>query len=116
MHDTAHTGPTLLRRADEFLRRINTIHVDSGISLRELERLCGVHFSYINQILKGERKPSRDTLISLCGWGWDIDQILTDEVLMLGGRPPLNRDVRREWARTTGGIIVPPREQPVSEG
>jgi hypothetical protein len=49
-------------------------------------------------ILQGKLHPHRDVLISLCTFGWHLDPIGTDTILMADGHPPLGRSVRREYS------------------
>jgi transcriptional regulator with XRE-family HTH domain len=82
---------------ERFLQLINSYHVCSGATYREIEEVCEINFSYLSLILKGTRQPSRDVLIRLCHWGWRLNPADTDEVLMLAGFPPLSHRTRREW-------------------
>ena len=82
----------------EFLAAINEAHTRSGLSLREIAQVCDLDHTYLHLILQGKRHPHRDVLISLCTFGWHLDPIETDTILMADGHPPLGRSVRREYS------------------
>jgi hypothetical protein len=86
----------------EFLAAINEAHTRSGLSLREIAQVCDLDHTYLHLILQGKRHPHRDVLISLCTFGWHLDPIETDMILIADGHPPLGRSVRREYS--AGGI------------
>lgn len=95
----------------EFLVAINEAHTRSGLSLREIAQVCDLDHTYLHLILQGKRHPHRDVLISLCTFGWHLDPIETDSILMADGHPPLGRSVRREYSAgganqaSTSGMI-----------
>jgi hypothetical protein len=82
----------------EFLAAINEAHTRSGLSLREIAQVCDLDHTYLHLILQGKRHPHRDVLISLCTFGWHLDPIETDTILMADGHPPLGRSIRREYS------------------
>ncbi len=85
----------------EFLAAINEAHTRSGLSLREIAQVCDLDHTYLHLILQGKRHPHRDVLISLCTFGWHLDPIETDTILMADGHPPLGRSVRREYSASS---------------
>ena len=97
----------------EFLAAINEAHTRSGLSLREIAQVCDLDHTYLHLILQGKLHPHRDVLISLCTFGWHLDPIETDTILMADGHPPLGRSVRREYSTgsanqaSTSGTIQP---------
>ncbi len=97
----------------EFLAAINEAHMRSGLSLREIAQVCDLDHTYLHLILQGKRHPHRDVLISLCTFGWHLDPIETDAILMADGHPPLGRSVRREYAsganQTSASEMIQPR-------
>ena len=108
-HQSAHPNHPDSRA--EFLAAINEAHVRSGLSLREIAQVCDLDHTYLHLILQGKRHPHRDVLISLCTFGWHLDPIETDAILMADGHPPLGRSVRREYSASgvnqasTSGMI-----------
>lgn len=78
-----------------FRNRIDEAHSKSGLSLRQLSEVCDVDYSYISRILSGQRKPTRDVVITLAVYGWNMDRVETDELLIAGGYQPLGRSTRR---------------------
>ncbi len=88
-----------LMRTQEFTRLLREYHDRSGLSLRELAALCDVDHSYLSLILQGKRRPSRDLLIALAAFGWGLDQMQADELLLLAGWPPLGRSALREYRK-----------------
>jgi Helix-turn-helix domain len=92
------TRPNHSAARAEFLAAINEAHTRSGLSLREIAQVCDLDHTYLHLILQGKRHPHRDVLISLCTFGWHLDPIETDTILMADGHPPLGRSVRREYS------------------
>jgi hypothetical protein len=92
------THPNHSTARAEFLAAINEAHMRSGLSLREIAQVCDLDHTYLHLILQGKRHPHRDVLISLCTFGWHLDPIETDAILMADGHPPLGRSVRREYS------------------
>ena len=88
-----------LARTQELARLLREHHDRSGLSLRELATLCDVDHSYLSLILQGKRRPSRDLLIALAAFGWGLDQMQADELLLLAGWPPLGRYALREYRK-----------------
>jgi len=82
-----------------YLARMREAHERSGLSLREVARICDLDHSYVSRTLNGERKPHRDVIISLCVFAWRQSRIETDEILLLAGHPPLGRAALREYRR-----------------
>ena len=65
------------------------------ITKAELARRSGISEFYLYQLLKGSRKPSRDTVLAIClGLGCNEEQ--TGQLLKLGGYSPLYVRVRRD--------------------
>jgi len=94
---------------ERFLRLIDSHHVCSGATYREIDQICEIDYSYLSLILKGARQPSRDVLIRLCHSGWHLDPAETDDVLMAAGFPPLSHRTRREWVeKNARKPAVPP--------
>ena len=61
----------------------------------ELARRSGISEFYLYQLLKGSRKPSRDTVLAIClGLGCTEEQ--TGNLLKLGGYSPLYVRMRRD--------------------
>jgi hypothetical protein len=106
------THPNRPTSRAEFLAAINDAHTRSGLSLREIAQVCDLDHTYLHLILQGKRHPHRDVLISLCTFGWHLDPIETDAILMADGHPPLGRSVRREYSAssanqaTASGMIL----------
>jgi hypothetical protein len=69
----------------QFLQLINEAHRDSGRTLREVGDMCNIHYSHVERILKGTRKPKRDLLIILCWNGWNLETEEGDEIIKAGG-------------------------------
>lgn len=80
----------------KFLALIGNAHRCSGLSLRELAAIYYLDPSFVSLIVSGERRPSRDALIILCAFGWQISREVTDEILIEGNYPALSRSIRRK--------------------
>ena len=100
----------------EFLAAINEAHTRSGLSLREIAQVCDLDHTYLHLILQGKRHPHRDVLISLCTFGWHLDPIETDAILMADGYPPLGRSVRRDYSTGKGNEAAASRTAQPSGG
>ncbi len=96
------TRPSHPASRAEFLAAIKEANTRSGLSLREIAQVCDLDLTYLHLILQGKRHPHRDVLISLCTFGWHLDSIEKDAILMADSHPPLGRSVRREYS--TGSI------------
>jgi|GEM_PF-6366929 len=84
-----------------FLDELREAHERSGLSYREVARICDIDHSYVGRILHGTRIPARDVLINLLVFAYGFSRLETDELLILVGYPPLGRSARREhglWA------------------
>ncbi len=82
---------------------MDSIRQTNKITKAELARKAGISEFYLYQILKGSRKPSRDTLLAMClGLGCTEEQ--TGKLLKLGGYGPLYVRIRRD-AIVLYGII-----------
>jgi hypothetical protein len=79
----------------------------SGRSLREVAVLCDLDHSYVGLVVESKRRPQRDVLISLCAFGWNLDRIETDEILLLANYPPLGRSALREYRQATRRSKMP---------
>lgn len=49
----------------KYLDSLIEVHEQSGLSLREVAVACDLDPTYIRNILKGARRPRRDTIIAL---------------------------------------------------
>lgn len=97
-----NSGSPLTKRIDsegEYLRLLNDIHIQSGLSLREVAAACDLDPTYVHYILKGARKPRRDVLISL-GFAYQLERVEMDEILLLVGFPPLGRKTLRTYRQS----------------
>jgi transcriptional regulator with XRE-family HTH domain len=74
-----------------FVQQVSDVHRTCGWSLREVATLTGLDHSYIWQIVNGHRRPSRDTLILLCLYGWSLDLPEANQLLETCGHKPLAR-------------------------
>ena len=92
----------LSQARSNFLSLVGEAHRDCGKSLRDVAELCDVDHSYVSAILAGKRKPRRDVLICLCAFGWGLDRISVDEVLLSAGYPPLGQSVLKEYRQRFG--------------
>lgn len=74
---------------------IDKIRQANRLTKAELARKAGISEFYLYQILKGSRKPSRDTLLAIClGLGCTEEQ--TGELLKRGAYSPLYVRIRRD--------------------
>ena len=74
---------------------MENIRQTKKIRKAELARKAGISEFYLYQLLKGHRKPSRDTLLAVClGLGCTEEQ--TGELLKRGGYSPLYVRFRRD--------------------
>jgi len=96
-----------LLRIQGLSRLLREYHDRSGLSLRELAAFCDMDHSYVALILQGKRRPARDLLIALAAFGWGLDQMQTDELLLLAGWPPLGRSALRQYRK----LMTPERNQ-----
>lgn len=78
-----------------FLTRLREAHERSGLSYREVAQICDFDHSYVGRILNGARLPTRDVLINLMVFAYNLSRLETDELLILVGYPPLGRSARR---------------------
>ena len=85
-----------------WLKTLRELHAMSGLSYRELAARCDLDHSYVGFILEGKRRPSRDVLTLLLAFGYGLDLIETDALLMRAGYPPFGRSARDEYRRTQG--------------
>jgi transcriptional regulator with XRE-family HTH domain len=97
-----------LPHIQELSRLLREYHDRAGLSIRELAALCDVDHSYVSLILQGKRRPARDLLITLAAFGWGLDQMQTDELLLLAGWPPLGRSALREYRK----LVTPGQHRP----
>lgn len=79
-----------------FLNGLRDAHERSGLSYREVAQICDMDHSYVGRILNGARLPTRDVLINLMVFAYNLSRLETDELLILVGYPPLGRSARRE--------------------
>lgn len=86
-----------MRPTGNWLSALRELHDDSGLSYRELAARCDLDHSYVALILAGKRRPSRDVLAALLAFGYQVDRLETDRVLMLAGYPPFRRSARLEF-------------------
>ena len=63
---------------------IEKIRQNNKISKAELARKAGISEFYLYQLLKGRRKPSRDTLLAMC-LGLGCTEKQTEDLLEYGG-------------------------------
>ncbi|OGO37329.1 MAG: hypothetical protein A2W35_02520 [Chloroflexi bacterium RBG_16_57_11] len=82
----------------EYLDRLIEVHERSGLSLREVAEACDLDPTYIHYILKGARRPKRDTIIAL-GFAYTLERVEVDEILLLAGMPPIGGSVRRQYRK-----------------
>jgi transcriptional regulator with XRE-family HTH domain len=82
----------------EYLERLIEVHERSGLSLREVAEACDLDHTYIHYILKGARRPRRDTIIAL-GYAYALERVEVDEILLLAGLPPIGRGVLRQFRK-----------------
>ena len=68
-------------KSNGFVNLIRDAHQSSGCTLRDVGARTGLNFSYISQIINKQRRPSRDTLILLCTYGWNLELEVTDQLL-----------------------------------
>ena len=74
---------------------MESIRQTKKIRKAELARNAGISEFYLYQLLKGYRKPSRDTLLAVClGLGCTEDQ--TEKLLKSGGYSPLYVRLKRD--------------------
>ena len=74
---------------------IETIRKTNRISKAELARKAGISEFSLYQLLKGSRKPSRDTLLAMClGLGCSENQM--GDLLKQGGYSPLYVRMKRD--------------------
>lgn len=85
-----------------YLPILNEFHQKSGLSLREVAQYCDIDPTYVHYILKGVRRPRRDVVITL-GFAYRLERVEVDEILLLAGLPPLERNVLRKYRRAYGG-------------
>lgn len=100
------------RRADprlQFLYELRDAHDRSGLSYREVARICDIDHSYVGRILNGARIPARDVLINLLVFAYGLNRLETDELLILVGYPPLGRSARRETGTCRSYSTLPQR-------
>jgi transcriptional regulator with XRE-family HTH domain len=55
-------GPDAQR---EFGRRVRHFRCADGLTLRALARRCGVHWTYLGQIERGQRNPSLVVILTI---------------------------------------------------
>lgn len=72
-----------------FLEKLNEAHQRYGSRLSVVAELTQLDPSTICKILKGTRRPSPYTLITLCSYGYGMDIEETNELLRLQGYPLL---------------------------
>lgn len=82
---------------------LRELHESSGLSYRDLAERCDLDHSYVPLILEGKRRPSRDVLMLLLAFGYRVDRIETDRILMLAGYPPFGRLARLEYRKNRSG-------------
>lgn len=87
----------------QFVQLVGEVHQTCGWSLREVATLTGLDHSYIWQIINGRRRPSRDTLILLCLYGWSLDLSEANQLLEACGHKPLARTGNHVNARLHSG-------------
>ena len=76
---------------------IDSIRREKNLTKAELTRRAGISEYYMYQILKGRRKPSRDTILALClGLGCTLEQ--TEDILKTGCYASLYVRVPRDAA------------------
>jgi transcriptional regulator with XRE-family HTH domain len=80
------------------IETLKVIHTSSTLTPRELAARTDLDFAYIWRILAGTRRPSRDSLLKLCAWGWCLDLEDTDYILQNFGYPSLNGNGTKETA------------------
>ncbi len=68
----------------EICNLIEKIRQTNNISKAELARKAGISEFYLYQLLKGRRKPSRDTLLAMC-LGLGCTEKQTEDLLKYGG-------------------------------
>jgi transcriptional regulator with XRE-family HTH domain len=78
------------KQAKQFLSRrardlMNRAHEISGRSIRNVARQCYLDHGYVARILRGERRPRRDTMLLLCIQGWNLDTDMTNNILSAEG-------------------------------
>ena len=74
---------------------IEKIRQTNKISKAELARKAGISEFYLYQLLKGSRKPSRDTLLAMC-LGLGCTQEQTEDLLKYGGYSQLYVRIRHD--------------------
>ena len=82
---------------------IEKIRQANKISKAELARKAGISEFYLYQLLKGSRKPSRDTLLAIC-LGLGCTEKQTEDLLKYGGYSQLYVRIRHD-AIVLYGII-----------
>ncbi len=95
-----------VEEGQQWLALLREFHTTSGLSFREVAAQCDIDHSYVALILSGKRRPSRDVLLLLLVFGYGLDRIETDRMLILAGFPPFGRSARTEYRRE--------RQEPVS--
>jgi hypothetical protein len=88
-----------------FLKLLNDYLSSSGLSYREVELLCDVDHSYLALMLKESRNPSRDVISSILAFGYKLDRIDVDKMLILAGHAPLGRSVRRRYRQEAKKMV-----------
>lgn len=95
------------RTQRNFAELVSDIHQTCGWSLREVATLTGLDHSYIWQIINGRRRPSRDTLILLCLYGWSLDLNEANLLLEACGHKPLAKSSSSAHASPRAGAAKP---------
>lgn len=83
---------------DIFLRLLNEYHQRSGLTLHEAAVACDVDTSYVQMILRGNRRPQRDVIIAMATT-YGLQRVEIDELLLLAEMPPLGRSALRAYRR-----------------
>ncbi len=95
----AESEVTRVEEGQQWLALLREFHTMSSLSFREVAAQCDMDHSYVALILCGKRRPSRDVLILLLVFGYGLDRIETDRMLILARFPPLGRSARTEFRR-----------------
>ena len=74
---------------------LESIRQTGGLRKTELAGKAGISEFYLYQILKGQRKPARDTLLAIC-LGLKCTEEQTGELLRRGGYSPLYVRFKRD--------------------
>jgi transcriptional regulator with XRE-family HTH domain len=86
--------------SQSWLACLRELHHASGLSYRDIAVRCDLDHSYVALILEGKRRPGRDVLTLLLAFGYCVDRVETDHVLMLAGYPPFGRSARLEYRKS----------------